>query len=195
MQHESPPSSNAAGLAGIDRPRLVAVIDPIVRAHGAELVDVELKNENGWVLRVLVEKLGAAAEKLSTKQAAIDLEACSRISRELSPALDVADPVPHRYNLEVGSPGVERTLRSAADYERFAGEKAKLTLLRAVSGQKVLVGTLGEVRNGVLALADGSRSYEVPLEDIKAARLVFELKPAAKPGKGSAPGKKSKKKA
>ena len=60
----------------------------------------------------------------------------------------------------------------------------------------MLVGLLGPVRNGVLALADGSRSYEVPLEDVKAARLVFELKPASKPGKGpGGAGKKKSKKA
>src|ERR1700760_2701784 len=113
---ESPKSSRE-----IDRERLPAVIEPIVRAHGAELVDFELKNENGWVLRVYVEKLGALAEKMSTKQAAIDLELCSLIARELSPALDVADPIPHRYALEVSSPGVERPLKKESDFVRFAG--------------------------------------------------------------------------
>lgn len=196
MQQLAPKSSPTL----IDRERLVAVVDPIVRAHGAELVDLELKNDSGWVLRVYVEKLGSAAAKLSTKEAAVDLELCASISRDLSPALDVADPIPHRYSLEVGSPGIERPLRKAADFERFAGQKAKLKLRNAVSGQKVLTGTLGPVREGVLALEDGSRSYPIPLDDVVSARLVFEFGPKSRPAGGGAKGapkgapKKAKKK-
>ncbi len=166
----------------IDRDRVVAVIEPVVRAHGAELVDLELKNEGGWILRVYVEKLGAMAERMSTKQAAIDLTLCAAIARDLSPALDVADPIPHRYNLEVSSPGIERPLKKEADFVRFAGEKAKLKLGKGVGGQKVLVGTLGAVKDGTLALVDGGRTYDVPLDDIQSARLVFEFGPASKPG-------------
>lgn len=180
----SPTSSPASfdSRTGFDRERLVHVIEPVVRVHGAELVDVELKNENGWVLRVYVEKLGASAERMSTKQAAIDLELCSNIARDLSPALDVADPVPHRYNLEVSSPGVERPLKKAADYQRFAGEKAKLRLKSPVDGQKVLVGLLGPVEDGTLAVSDGSKTWNVPLEDVVSAHLVFELAPTPKKG-------------
>jgi len=176
----------------LDRERLNAVIEPVVRAHGAELVDFELKNEGGWVLRVFVEKLGASAGKMSTKDAAINLELCSNIARDLSPALDVADPIPHRYNLEVSSPGVERPLRKADDFVRFAGEKAKLKLKNAVQGQKVLVGTLGSVKDGVIDIVDGGRTYDVPLEDVLSARLVFEFGPASKPP--SSGGKKKKRK-
>ena len=177
---ESPISQNLSSSA--DRERLFGVIEPVVRAHGAELVDLELKNENGWVLRVYVEKLGASAEKMSTKQAAIDLELCSNIARDLSPALDVADPIPQRYNLEVSSPGVERPLKKAADYVRFSGEKATLKLKSAVQGQKVLVGTLGEVDGGTVAVVDGSKTWNVPIDDVVSAHLVFELAPTPKKG-------------
>lgn len=184
--HEAPKSTPS-----LDRERLSAVIDPVVRAHGAELVDFELKNEAGWILRVYVEKLGASAEKMTTKQAAIDLELCSLIARDLSPALDLADPIPHRYHLEVGSPGVERPLKKAADYVRFAGEKAKLKLKSALAGQKVLVGTLGAVKDGGIEIVDSGRSYVAPIEDILAGRLVFEFGPASKPGKSSNKKRKS----
>lgn len=176
----------------VDRERLTAVIEPVVRAHGAELFDLELKNENGWVLRVYVEKAGASADRLSTKQAAIDLELCAAIARDLSPALDVADPIPHRYNLEVSSPGLERPLKKAADYERFQGEKAKLKLRTAVAGQKVLVGRLGRLEGKKLSVEQDGRNYEVSLDDILAARLVFEFGPASKPS--SHGGKKKKRK-
>ena len=176
MHAEAPKSTPT-----IDRVRLQAVIEPVVFAHGAELCDFELKNENGWVLRIYVERLGAMANKLSTKAAAIDLDLCSNIARDLSPALDVADPIPYRYHLEVGSPGVERPLRKAEDYVRFAGEKAKLKLRAGVGGQKVIVGKLGPLHENVLTVEDGAKSYPVPLDDVVSARLVFEFGPTPKP--------------
>jgi ribosome maturation factor RimP len=179
----------------IDRARLIAVIEPVVSAHGAELCDFELKNENGWVLRIYVERLGAMANKLSTKAAAIDLDLCSSIARDLSPALDVADPIPYRYHLEVGSPGVERPLRKTEDYVRFAGEKAKLKLRSGVAGQKVLVGKLGPVNDNVLTLEDGPKSYPVPLDDVVSARLVFEFGPTPKPVSNPKKNPKKKKRA
>jgi ribosome maturation factor RimP len=191
MQHQSlPPKSTP----GFDRERLNAVIEPIVRAHGAELVDVELKNENGWVLRVFVERLGALTEKMTTKQAAIDLAVCADIARDLSPALDDADPIAHRYHLEVSSPGIERPLKKEADFARFTGEKAKLKLRNAHAGQKVVVGVLLGVDGGnvgVEASESDGRTYTIPIDDILSARLVFEFGPASKPG-GPKPGKKKK---
>lgn len=177
----------------VDRQRLLAVVEPVARAHGAEVVDLEFKNENGWVLRIFVERLGAEAHRLSTKDAAVDLELCSNIARDLSPALDVEDPIPGRYNLEVSSPGVERPLKKEADYVRFQGEKAKLKLRTAVQGQKVLVGTLGPVEGGTLTLLDGGKSYAVALDDVVTARLVFEFGPSPKPGSSKgAPKSKTK---
>ncbi len=177
----------------IDRARLEAVIEPVVSAHGAELCDFELKNENGWVLRIYVERLGAMANKLSTKEAAIDLDRCSSIARDLSPALDVADPIPYRYHLEVGSPGVERPLRKEEDYVRFEGQKAKLKLRSGVAGQKVLVGKLGAVNGSILTLEDGAKTYPVPLADVVEGRLVFEFGPTPKHVIGAGRAKKSPK--
>lgn len=189
--HEPPKS-----IPFVDRERLSAVIGPVVVAHGAELVDFELKNENGWILRIYVEKLGASVERMSTKDAAINLELCSNIARDLSPALDVADPIPHRYNLEVSSPGVERPLKQLADFARFTGEKAKLKLRNGVGGQKVVVGALGNVKDAVIELVEvdsaGSRTFDVPFDDILSARLVFEFGPPSRPP--SSGGKKKKRK-
>ena len=191
MSELSPKSGPRSGPLPFDRARLEAVSAPILRAHGAELVDLEFKSEpQGWVLRIFVEKLGSAATMADTKAAAVDLDLCAKVARELSPALDVADLVPHRYHLEVSSPGIERPLRRAQDYVRFAGKKAKLKLTDAVRGQKVLVGILGQLRGDVLPLQDGGASYEIPFANIVSARLVFEFGPAPKPG--GKPGKKKK---
>ncbi len=173
-------------LHGIDRGALQGVIEPIARAHGAEVVDVELRPERGgWVLRVYVEKAGAAAQSLSTRDAAVDLELCANISRDLSPALDVADLIPHAYSLEVSSPGIERPLRREHDFARFAGQKAKVKLREAIGGQRVLVGVLAGTTGGaegIVRITDGSRTFEVPLSTIDSAHLVFEF---GSPGRAS----------
>ncbi len=151
----------------VDSARLRAVVEPIARAHGAEVVSIELKNESGWVLRVYVEKTGTEGA---------DLELCAGISRDLSPALDVADLIPQHYNLEVSSPGLERPLHGEADFERFVGRKAKIKLRHdSASTQKVFIGELGPITGGTLAVVEGKRTHEVPLADIEKARLVFEM--------------------
>jgi ribosome maturation factor RimP len=169
-------SSSTSLTHDLDRGALQRVVEPIVRAHGAELVDMELRSERGgWVLRIYVEKSGAAASQMSTRDAAIDLELCAKVSRDLSPALDVLDLIPHAYHLEVSSPGVERRLRTERDFTRFAGHKAKLKLREAVDGQRVLVGSLEGVAEGKVRVALGAHVHEVPLSSVDSARLVFEF--------------------
>jgi ribosome maturation factor RimP len=175
---------------GIDRDALLRVVEPVVRAHGAELVDLELKpDRGGWVLRVSVEKAGSAANGLSTRESAVDLELCADVSRDLSPALDVVDLIPHAYHLEVGSPGVERPLRGASDFARFAGQKAKLRLREPVGGQRVVVGVIQGVAEGTVSVSEGGRTHQVPLSAIERARLVFELVSQPK-GAGKSKGPK-----
>lgn len=174
----------AKSTSTIDRARLDAVVEPIARAHGAEIVDVEFKSEpGGWVLRVFVEKLGSADSNADTRDAAVDLELCSGIARDLSPALDVADFVPHRYSLEISSPGVERPLKKERDFVRFAGKKAKLRLHTASHGEKVVTGVLGGAEGGNVKISAGEREHVIALDQIASARLVFEFGPAPKPGK------------
>jgi ribosome maturation factor RimP len=179
------PTSRALTL---DRERLNAVIEPVVRAHGGEVVDIEWKTEQGgWVLRVTVEK----GEGKADPSAAVSLDLCADVARDLSPALDVADIIPHRYSLEVSSPGLERPLKTPRDYERFAGRKAKLRLRELVDGQKVLVGVIeASAEPGSVAVREGSRVRAVSLANVESARLVFELGPAPKPGKARKPGQK-----
>jgi ribosome maturation factor RimP len=169
-------STSTQSLHGFYREALERVVDPIVRAHGAEIVDIEFKPERGgWVLRLYVEKAGAAAQRLSARDAAVDLELCANVSRDLSPALDVVDLIPHAYHLEVSSPGIERPLRSEVDFVRFAGQKAKLKLREPIGGQRVVVGRLEGVADGKVRVALGSHTHEVPSAVIESARLVFEL--------------------
>ena len=174
----------------VDRSKFDPIVDPIARAHGAEIVDVEFKSEqSGWVLRVFVEKHGSAERQATTQDAAIDLEFCSKIAKDLSPALDVVDLIPHRYHLEVSSPGLERPLKKRGDYARFSGKKAKFKLQTAVRGQKVITGVIGRLHGDVLDVDDDGRVYSFAIADITSARLVFEFPPSPK----STPPKKKKK--
>ncbi|MCL2449097.1 MAG: ribosome maturation factor RimP [Polyangiaceae bacterium] len=181
--------STSLSAQGIDRDALLRVVEPIVHGHGAELVELEFRPERGgWVLRLYVEKEGAAERGLSTRDAAVNLELCAGISRDLSPALDVADLVPHAYQLEVSSPGVERPLRGERDFIRFAGERAKLKLREALPAsedgkrgvQRVVVGTLEGLTDGRIRVREGKRTHDIPLSNVESARLVFELGAPAK---------------
>jgi ribosome maturation factor RimP len=176
--------SSSTTLGGIDREALLRVVEPVVRAHGGEIVDIEFRREQpGWVLRLYVEKQGSTAQRLSVRDAAVDLSLCAGISRDLSPALDIADLVPHAYHLEVSSPGLERPLRGEDDFVRFAGQKAKVRLrepaVSAESGarQRVVIGILGPVHSGIVTIVEAGRTHEIPLSDIDSARLVFEFGP------------------
>jgi len=186
-------STSRASLQHIDLDALRRVVEPVTHAHGAELVDLEFRPErSGWVLRLFVEKRGAADSNLSTRDAAVDLELCAAISRDLSPALDVADLISHAYHLEVSSPGVERPLRHERDFARFAGQKVRIKVLRPAEsardeggGSRVFVGVLGGVVDGKVRVTDGSGLHEVPLSEVDTARLVFEFgTSAAHPRRG-----------
>ena len=178
----------------VDRSALDRVIEPVVRAHGGEVVDVEWKQEpGGWVLRIFVEKLGSAEKNATTEEAAVSLDLCAAVARDVSPALDVADFITHRYHLEVGSPGVERPLKSAKDYARFVGQKAKLKVREAVDGQKVLIGVIeASEEPGLISLCEGAKRRAVPLDQVVSGHLVFEFGPAPRPGKAARPGKARK---
>jgi ribosome maturation factor RimP len=177
-------SSQRSSQHALDRAALDRVLEPVVHAHGAELVDIEFRPEHGgWVLRVFVEKAGAAEQGLSTRDAAVNLELCANVSRDLSPALDVADLIPHAYQLEVSSPGIERPLRTERDFTRFAGHKVRIKrrlegpsdAAGAPGADRIVVGQLDGMDSGRVRVSDGKRTHEIPFSSIEAARLVFEF--------------------
>lgn len=164
-------------------PKIEDVVCPVLRAHGLDLFDLSLRREQvGWVLRVVVDR-----PQGSEPSAGITVQLCAELSRDLSTALDVSDPIPHAYTLEVSSPGLDRPLRGAHDFERFEGKLAKLVLAHPCSnGQHVLRGRLAGVRGKHVILQQSQGELtEVPLSDIKSANLVFEL--LARPKKKTNP--------
>lgn len=181
----------AERLYGIDRAPLEAAITPVLRAHGVDTVEISYQMERGgWVLRVTVESLehtGALGSE------SIHLGLLTEISRDLSSALDVADVIPHRYQLEVSSPGLDRPLRSLRDFDQAQGQLAKVHLRRPTAdGQRVLRGTISTVRDGSIEVEVDGKPMMAPFDDVERAHLIFELPSHPKGGRPK-PGKQQKK--
>jgi len=124
------------------------------------------------VLRVRLDRPGPSA----TAEDSVSVEDCARVSRDLSAVLDVEDTVPVAYTLEVSSPGLDRPLRHADDYRRFAGRRAKLVMREAVDGQKFVKGILGGVEgHDVLIDGDQGQRHRVPIGVITRANLEVEF--------------------
>lgn len=195
MQQTTPTSTKA----GIDLDRIRAALAPVLAAHGVTLVDVEWLTERaGWTLRLTIEREGAAdlpidPSKPQLEAGGVTLEDCADVSRDAAGVLDAEDLIPQHYNLEVSSPGLDRKLRTPAEFERFAGRTVKVKLSRpAPDGQRLLRGTLEKTEPGKVAvIVDGNR-IEAPFDDVVEARLVYELETQPKPKKGARPGQAGK---
>ena len=150
-----------------------AVAERVAGSYGLEIFDVQFRREAaGMVLRVQIDRPGPAAPA----EESVSVEDCARVSRDLSAVLDVEDVVPMAYTLEVSSPGLDRPLKRAADYERFAGRRAKLVMREAVDGQTYFKGRLGGVDGRhVIIDTDQGRRHLVPIEIITRANLEVEF--------------------
>lgn len=167
-------------LHGLDRERVVATVEPVLRAHGVEAVELVWRTDRGErVLELTVERPDSRVPG-----AGVTIELCSDISHDLSAALDVADVIGERYRLEVGSPGLDRALYGARDYERFAGQLARLKLREPEGGQSVVRGTLHGLDGAGRALIDSERGeLAIELENIDNGRLVFDWRSGGAPQK------------
>jgi len=145
----------------------------VAESYGLEIFDVQFRREAaGMVLRIQIDRPGPAA----SAEDSVSVEDCARVSRDLSAMLDVEDVVPTAYTLEVSSPGLDRPLRQADDYRRFAGRRAKLVMREAVDGQKFYRGTLGGVDDGHVVIdADDRKRHRIPLGVITRANLEVEF--------------------
>jgi len=153
--------------------RVRALAGRVAAGRGLELFDVQFRREApGMVLRVQIDRPGPAA----TAEESVSVEDCAHMSRELSAILDVEDVVPTAYTLEVSSPGLDRPLRRADDYRRFAGRMAKIVMRQRVDGQGFFRGKLGGLDGtDVLIEADDRKTHRVPLEVITRANLEVEF--------------------
>ena len=149
--------------------------EPYVRDAGFDLIEVQYGREpTGIVVRLFIDApAGAEAGQRPAAQAgSVGLEDCERVSRDVSAALDVADLIPHAYQLEVSSPGLDRPLRRERDFARFVGESARIRLIDGVEGRRNFHGTLRAAKDGRVEIACDGRSYSLPIDDIQKANLV-----------------------
>jgi ribosome maturation factor RimP len=138
----------------------------VAEPEGLELVEVEVKgNEAQRLVRISIDK-----------PAGVTHGDCELVSQQVGTILDVENVVPGgRYTLEVSSPGVERKLFKPADYQRFQGKKAKITLRDPVEGRRNWDGVLAGFENGQVALeTQPGKTIRFPFEQVQKANLKFE---------------------
>jgi len=133
------------------RSKVIALVEPVLAEQGLELIDLEHRAEgHGQVVRFLVDREGG-----------VDLDTLSRLSRELSVLLDVEEPLPGTYTLEVSSPGIHRPLRKPEHFVRYIGKRVRIRSHAPINGQRNFCGTLATVTAGgvTLRLDGGPESY------------------------------------
>lgn len=144
-------------------------IQRIVESEGLELVHVDYRRQGGgFLLRVDIDKEGG-----------VTLDDCSLVSQQVSTWLDVEDPIPGEYELQVSSPGLDRKFYNTADYQKFIGRLVRVKTSKAIRGLHVIVGRLKEFDGQQVVVTDPvvkkDPDYVIPLADIKETRLEVEI--------------------
>jgi ribosome maturation factor RimP len=145
----------------IDKERLLELLEPTLTAMGFELADLDAHVGRRGLLRLYIDRPGG-----------VTVDDCQRVSEQVGAWLDVEDPLPGSYVLEVSSPGFDRRLRTAAHFERFGGEQARIELKDARDGRRKFVGKLAGVEGSVVVLEVDGELVRLPLSDIAVARLA-----------------------
>ncbi len=149
--------------------RLHEVISPILWTLGLELIDVVCVGRGPRsVVRVLVDKPGG-----------VTITDCEQAHKALGPALDVADPFPHAYTLEISSPGLDRPFQRTQDYQRAIGKQVNLKLRQPLEGQWRITGELKQVDEALVVLEIGThrspQAIQLSRESIAEAKLVVKI--------------------
>lgn len=145
--------------------RLTALFDSKATEAGMELVALEVAGAQAApIVRVYLDREGG-----------IDIDAIASANVWIKEVLDELPETADRYTLEVSSPGIERPLRTRADFERFAGSQAKVTSRELIEGRKSFTGTLAGVQGETILVEMDGTTYTIPLGAIDKARLRVEI--------------------
>ena len=138
----------------------------VAEQQAVEVVDVELSGSSRKLLiRIFLDK-----------EKGVTLDDCSHFSRALSALLDVEDPVPAAYILEVSSPGLDRPLKALKDFQRSIGKLVRIITKSRIEEQNVFTGRLTRVEGENITLSFNDKEIEIPYDQISKARLEIELK-------------------
>ena len=144
---------------------LIKLLEPAVDHLGYELTDLELKlGGRDGIVRLFIDAHDG-----------IGVEDCETVSRQVSAILDVEDPIPGNYTLEVSSPGLDRTLTKPAHFQRFMGEDVRVKLRFPLDGRRNFRGALAAVDDENIEVVVDGESHSLPLSTIESARLVPQV--------------------
>src|SRR6516162_1876314 len=177
----------ARGVSVVDLEKIRAAAERVARSEGLEVVDGQWHVSKLRFLRVYIDRVAKPAAVITLD--AVDVvhdpfpkishADCERVSQQLSVILDVEELVPGPgYILEVSSPGMDRALKKATDFERFRGRLAKISTTEPVGDTKFFEGRLAGFANGKVRMelrGKEARTVELPLETIRKANLVVEF--------------------
>jgi ribosome maturation factor RimP len=173
--------------------KLISIVEPVCNAAGFDLVELRfLLEQGGWVLRVAIDlPLSEHGDITQVPEDRVDLQDCEDMSRELSAVLDVEDPIPQAYSLEVSSPGIDRALRTPEHFAHFAESDAKITMgvgVQTSTGErKNFRGVLKGIADQKVKIEVDGQLFELPLDDIDSAKLVPDWDAVMKGGSGVGP--------
>jgi len=148
----------------VDTNNIAQMIEPSLAGMGYRLVRVVMTSGRLATLQVMAERLDNLP---------ITLDDCAQISRSVSALLDVADPVVGTYTLEISSPGIDRPLVRAEDYDRFSGFEAKIELATLLNGRRRFRGRLLGTSEGAVRLLTEAGETRLPLDAVARAKLVL----------------------
>jgi ribosome maturation factor RimP len=142
------------------------LIEPILSNDDVELVDVEYESiSKRKVLRILIHKSGG-----------LKIKDCQYVSRLIEPVLDVNELIIGDYILEVASPGLDRPLKTEADFRRACGHSVKITTNRVINNRNQFVGKVNHIGNGIVELTnDSSKRIKIPIVQIAKAQMEIEF--------------------
>ncbi|MDH3691394.1 MAG: ribosome maturation factor RimP [Gammaproteobacteria bacterium] len=144
---------------------LQRILQPGAEALGFELVAVELHGRGrNTLLRVYIDG-----------PQGITVDDCAHVSGQLSAILDVEDPIPGHYTLEVSSPGLDRPLVALDHFKQVVGHRIKVQMRQCLLGRRKFIGTLVRVSGKTLVVEVDGENYELPCSGIEKARLVPQL--------------------
>ncbi|RWX49593.1 ribosome maturation factor RimP [Candidatus Electrothrix marina] len=140
---------------------------PLLDEMGLELVEVQFRQESGWMLRLFIDR-----------NEGVNVDDCASVSRQVATYLEVEDIIRHAYTLEVSSPGAERPLKRLKDFIRFSGKKIRVKLSEPVDDQRVFCGILtgvDEEKNTITLAVDGSDAKQMVIDLRAVARARLSL--------------------